>query len=518
MNDFRTLTPQQAWEKIKSYRENNYDSLAALYSGDEEQLKLTAEPGSFWQRKNGTCRIHVPLASDIAATSANLMFSMEPTYVVVHGGKEDSESKGQKRLEELIAKNLVASKLNEGAETCAALGDVYLKLRWNSKINYPLLDVVQPDQAWPEYLLGECRCIHFFTIIASDADRDRYVRAYECYSRGKIITKLFDGKFGDLGIEMSKEATQEFGFEPETNPPIDDLLAVHIPNIRPNRKYRSSMFGRSDLDGLRDMFDSLDETYTSWMRDIRLAKARMIVPAEYLRKHKVPEGMEQALESYGTWEFDADVEAYVAMDINTDGLTNNGITLSQFDIRAQEHSFTCIQTIQSILQYAGYSPNSFGMNTEGAAASGYALKVRERKSAITKNKKLTYWQSPLEQILTSMIHLDHALYPQAGSDSADTVSVAFADTMGADATMLAETVQMLHTAQSASVRTRVRMMHPDWGEQQVNEEVDTIKKEYLIEGESPDMMIGDNEKPNKNNPDDKTPDGENDEGGDEVNE
>jgi hypothetical protein len=36
--------------------------------------------------------------------------------------------------------------------------------------------------------------------------------------------------------------------------------------------------GRSDFSGLEISLDTLDEAHASWMRDIRLGKARLIVP------------------------------------------------------------------------------------------------------------------------------------------------------------------------------------------------------------------------------------------------
>ena len=480
-NSFKTLTPQQAWDKLAGYKFKVYDGLSALFSGDHEELKATGECGSFWKRNSNKCRVHLPLAADIASTSANLLFSQEPTYTIFHDGKEEVEGKQQKRLEELLMKNNVASKLNESAETCSAMGDIYMKLRWNANITYPILDVVQPDQSWPEYMLGELRCCHFFTDVVTDTEKDVYVRAYECYMKGKIVMALYQGTSTTLGRKLPDATLRQLGYQPEIKCPIDELLAIHIPNVRPNRKYRSSMHGRSDFDGLRDMFDSLDETFSSWMRDVRLAKAKLIVPAEYLRKRKVPEGMEEQLQTRGSFEFDADVETYVAMDINTDIAGGTGITPSQFAIRAGEHMETCQEIITYILQLAGYSPQSFGFHVQGAAASGTALNIRERKSAVTKNKKLTYWQAPLEQILTAMIRLDYALYPDAGGDGVDNVNVAFADSMGADAYTVAETIEMLHRASAASTITKIRMMHPDWSEQQVVNEVRLIEHEKAAE-------------------------------------
>lgn len=490
MPKMNLLTPQQAWEKLAMYRRNYYNGMSALYSGDHDALSGTGEKDSFWRRNSNKCRVHVPLASDIAATSSNLLFSQEPTYTIMHDDKEEVEGTQQKRLEDLLLKNSIANKLTEAAETCAAMGDVYMKLRWSKDIDYPIIDVVQPDNAWPEYILGELQCVHFFTEVTIDYEKDVYIRAYECYTKGNISMAIYRGNHSSLGTKMPDMRLTQLGYKSQIKAPIDDMLAVHIANIRPNRRFRSSMLGRSDFEGIRNLFDSLDETFSSWMRDIRLAKAKLIVPAEYLRTK--PSRMEGELNTKGVFEFDADVETYVSLDINTDTAGGTGITPSQFDIRSDEHSRSCKEIIQYILQMAGYSPQSFGINVEGSAASGTALNIRERKSAVTKNKKLKYWQSPLEHILTVMVRVDHALNPGAGSDGVDSVSVTFADSMGADASSVAETIDLLYRAQTASRVTRIRMMHPDWDEKMVTDEEKRLKEEFEIEPvESPNMLEGD---------------------------
>lgn len=481
------LEPEEAWEKIQQYASTYYDGMDALYCGDHNKLHNTGKADSFWYRNN-KCRVHVPLAADIAAMSSNLLFAKEPTYAIYHRDKEHANGRQQKRLETILLKNTFGNKLVEAAETCAALGDVYVKLRWNTNIDYPMIDIVQPDQTWPEYIYGELKCVHFFTDISTDAENNIYYRAYERYESGKITMKLFKGDSTSLGSAEDESVLRELGYQPEIETPIDELLAVHIANIKPNRLYRSSNFGRSDYDGLRDTFDALDETFTSWMRDIRLAKARLIVPAEYLRAR--PSGMDEDLKRYGRFEFDTDVETYVAMDINTDTGGGTGITPSQFSIRSTEHMATCEELIRYILQMAGYSPNTFGFSVEGAAASGVALNIRERKSAITKDKKLKYWQTPLETILTSLVHLDANLYPKSGSHMEDRVVVVFADSMGSDVSTVAQTLIDLTNAASASTITKLRMLHPDWDEQQITEEIARMRDEKMEAIALPNMLLG----------------------------
>lgn len=501
------LTPQKAWIELRKYRDDYYRRYIAVYSGDRMEMSATSDHGMFWSRP-GKAKVHVPVAADIAATSADLMFSEEPSFVCFHEDTEDNESEQQARLDELTALNNLHGKLNEACESDAVLGDVFLKLNYDTnKVQYPMLTVVQGDSAWAEYRLGMLGCVHFFSIVQTDTDSDVVIRLYERYEKGKITSGLFRGSTNDLGMALSDATMAQLGIAPEAKPPVDEMLAVHIPNMRPNRRYRSSPLGRSDLDGLRGLMDSLDETYSSWMRDIRLAKARLIVPAEYLRRK--PADLFDGDRKF-TYEFDEDVETLVALDINTmDGQA--GITSSQFAIRSDEHAATCLNILKNIYSIAGYAPQSFGVDIEGLAQSGTALHIREKKSYNTRGKKQTYWKSPLEAIMTSMVHLDAVLFPQFGSHTDDIVKVKFADSMSNDLSTMSSALQMLNSAIAASTEVKVEMLHPDWSKKQVAEEVERIKAENGLAMPNPDAGLGDFHTEPRTDDEEETPEDEQDE-------
>ena len=489
------LSPHQAWKALLDYREKYYKRYAALYSGEFFSLVKTAPLGSFWNR-NGKCRIHVPIAADIAATSADLLFSEAPRFTCYDEKTEDDCDKHQKRLEELITLNNVHSLLNEAAESCAVLGDVYLKLNWRNDLDHPILTITQGDAAWPEYALGQLRCIHFFSVLrdATITGGSTVIRVYERYERGKISMAVFQGNGDSLGNQAASKMVTDLGFKPEISTPVQDMLAVHVPNIRPNRLDRSSAHGRSDFDGLRGMMDSLDETYSSWMRDVRLAKARLIVPAEYLRRKP----LDMFKDNSYTYEFDEDVETLVALDIDPEHAGGNPITPSQFKIRSVEHAATAADLIRNIVSQAGYAPQTFGLNIEGLAQSGTALHIREKKSYNTRGKKAAYWRAGLEKIMTAMIHLDAAIYPRAGSDAEHDVKVHFADNMSNDISTTSAALNMLNSAMAASTEVKVAMLHPDWSKKQVKEETLMIMKENGIATDAADPDDGDYH-------DDKTP-------------
>ena len=419
------MTAQEAFARLGAHTRACYDPCIAAYSGDPRLLSRTGRPRSFW-RRSGRQKLHLPLAAEIAATSSDLLFGEELILYMVDR-EERPRDDLQPRLEEILQHNSFHALLCEAAESCSALGDVYLKILWDRENGTcPCLRVVQGDRAWPEYVLGNLAAIHFFTPLEelpACGGEKTVVRLHERYSPGRIVTRMFRGSAQSLGMELGQEALEALGLLPEVEVPGGELLAVHIPNIRPNRLLRGSCMGRSDLEGQRDLLDALDEAYSSWMRDIRLGKARLLVPAEYLRRG--PEELFDGTRTVPTFEFDEDVETLCALDVDT-GRSSEGITPTQFSIRAEDH--------------------------------------------------LKTW------LLGALVHLDARLYPGRGSEAECRVHLRFADLYASDVGQTAQTLSALVQARAVSTQVRVRMLHPDWTGEQVGQEEARIREEYGLGG------------------------------------
>jgi len=155
------------------------------------------------------------------------------------------------------------------------------------------------------------------------------------------------------------------------------------------------------------------------------------------------------------------------------------------------------------------------LNIEGNAQSGTALHIREKKSFGTRSKKQTYWKSPLEQIMTAMVHLDAAIYPGGGSDAKGAVKVHFADSTSNDLSTLSAAIEMLNRANAISVQLKVQTLHPDWTKKQVAEEVDRIMEETGMNMDDPTFGLGDFDDPTKKQQNDPDATKQNEEGDEE---
>ncbi|MEV7441053.1 phage capsid protein [Streptomyces sp. NPDC091204] len=451
----------------------------AWYSGDP--AKLTAVYASNPARKDGTsrlwgrrrapqpgkrdARLHVPLAGDIATASADLLFSEPPVFTVTDRATQD-------RLDELTDADGIANTLLEGAEVAAALGGVYLRITWDrSLVDRPLLTTVHADSAVPEFSFGLLRAVTFWHELASDGVS--VLRHLERHERGRILHALYQGTADNLGrripltehpaVAPLAEALGPDGESIETG--IDRLTAAYVRNIGPNRRHRGSDLGRSDYAApLYDLLDALDTTWTSWIRDIRLARARLIIPDAYLRDHGPGQGA----------SFDDDREIWQLLNIppTEEGV---GITLSQFSIRVDEHERTSEATTRQAVRSAGYAAGTFGIDDQGAAITATEVKARERRSMTTRGKKIRYWSPPLGEMLHVMLLLDRLMFGRGIVP--ERPRIAFGGTVSEDSTTLAQTLSLYQQAQAVSVDTKVRMIHPEWDEDAVRAEVERISIE-----------------------------------------
>lgn len=463
---------------------------SAWYSGSSELLanfyfeyacknvmNLPYNKGSmgegFWGRQlqsQGETYVHVPIAGDISETSANLLFSEAPRVKIPEASEKNASvlyKDTQKELETMLIKIGFHHKLLEAAESCSAIGGIYIKLAWDEDITqYPIPVIMQADKAVPEFKFGILTAVTFWKVIEADDSGSKVLRLIERYSKGRIEYTLYKGTHDRVGTPVNLDYHDETKDLPDVLTTVDELLAFYIPNMLPNRLNRNSYLGRSDYSGVEGLMDSLDEVYTSWIKEINLARARVLLPESFIENKD------------GSRKFNIDRSLYVSLDIDPVS-NNNNIVAQQFEIRADEFEKSSMNLIERIVTSAGYSPQSFGLNIQGRAESGTALTMRERKSFTTKAKKQSYWQDTI----SSLVHKLMLVYNKELSGKMETnidINVEFSDSITNDLGTTATSLKMLSDAQSASIETRVKILHPEWEKEQIESEVKRIKEENSV--------------------------------------
>jgi hypothetical protein len=533
-DDPQTPWPPHGWSpQFAKIREH-----AAWYSGDPEQLqgyyggadaRLATSTGwfrRFWRRvgssgdpgrSGGNLRgLHVPIAGDIATTSADLIFSEAPGFTIpeASGGEVRTDAEGeapedqgdratstseavaaQDRLNDLIEEMGIHNTLLEAAETSAALGGVYLRPTWDQAvIDRPILQVIHPDHAVPEFRFGMLVAVTFWRTFIAEQGSSRIYRHLERHEDGVILHAMYEGGPDRLGNRIpltehpeTQALAESLSDGDEITLPgeLKGILVRYVPNVLPNRLFRGSPMGRSDLQGCEGMMDALDETWTSWVRDIRLGAARLIVADEYLDKGGIGWGPGGDLQRFtqGGGQFNIDQEVFTPLAMDPASREGGGIEEVQFAIRTTEHQVAALQLVREIVTKAGYAPQSFNPEHEGTAESGTAIRLRERKSFITKAKKERYFRTPLEETLELLLYLDRVVWQRPTPVLRP--RVAFQDSVAPELGELAQTASLLRAAEAASVEVRVRTVHPEWGDEEVAGEVTKIQSEAAVAVPSP---------------------------------
>lgn len=496
-----TWPPKSEADVGTLYREH-----AAWYSGDPEKLAafysgsqvFPARPGTLavgrspwwrsWGRANSAqyaiqqrAQLHIPLAGEMAASSAALLFTELPDLTIAEaqttrgpipadGGEgpivlAPSEAVlAQDRLEELLVEGGVHARLLEAAETAAAMGGVYLKPAWDEKLaDHPILAVQQVDMGIPEFSWGLLRAVTLWRELKTDGrvvlrHLERHERAPD--GTALILHGLYRGTAGELGERLSDvQLMAETGLEPVVVLPFKGLGIRYVPNMRPNRRWRQSFLGQSDYAGAEGMLDALDETWASWMRDIRLGKARIMVPEDFLLPDR---------------RFDVDHEVFTGLDMQPSSAQNQ-ITSQQFEIRVEQHLGTALALLERIVSNAGWSPQTFGLNIAGRAESGVALRVRESKTYFTRQRKAGWFSVAVGDVAEMLLAIDRTIFKRTEHG----VYRPSAELPEGTATPgeLAQTLTALRSAEAASTETLVRMLHPEWSDDQVDAEVSRINEE-----------------------------------------
>ncbi|MCP3799755.1 phage portal protein [Allokutzneria sp. A3M-2-11 16] len=431
----------------------------------------------FWGRPTSPrgqqrTRLHVPLASDIATASADLLFAEPPRITV-------ENSSAQTRLDQIVNTPAVHSALLEAAEVAAALGGVYLRVVWDADVTrHAMLDTVDADAAVPEWRWKQLAAVTFWHTV-EHSDGASVLRHLERHEPGRIVHSLYQGTDDELGrpIPLTEHPSTAWAAElVDAEGAIETgtrrLTAGYVPNIRPSREWRSvtalKPLGRSDFDGVEPLLDALDETYSSWMRDVRLAKARLLVPAGYLQ----PLGPGQGA------VFDDDQEVFTELNMLTGrGDGSPPITPSQFAIRVREHRETVEQITLDVLRAAGYSPSTFGEVNGATGVTATEVTDRREMSETTRDKKSRYWQATLGPLTGALLDVDRHVFGGTMLGLDETPVVDFGDQAQPDPAELARTAQTLLAAEAASTDVRVRMVHPEWDDDQVDAEVARILAE-----------------------------------------
>lgn len=481
-----------------------HQTWAAWWSGDVAKLGNLSPERTFWRRRaeaearerQQSRAMHAAVAADIVTTSADLLFG-EPIDLVIPEpevtGEESATEDHAETQAEADAREVTQARLNElrddidldgkllvSAEIAAGMGGVWLRPVWDRTLaDHPLLTVIEPSQAVPEYRLGgHLVAVTFWEVVGKETGDVvwRHLERHETYvedgvRRGVILHGLYRGSSDRLGKQetlTAHEATANL--EPLVPVPdgVSPLIPRYMPNVLPNRQFRTVPIGRADFDGVEPELDSIDETWSALMRDVRMGVARVFAREGTL---------ERVAPGAGTGRtFNVDRELIVETEQDPDA-AGAPVSLIQAAIRQADHLAIVRALVEQAVSAAGYSPQTFGLDVDGQAESGTALNVRERKTFRTLGKKRRNAARAVAEVLEVLLQLDAALFDRQIVPVRPRVG--WPD-LTSDQKTTAEWVQLLRTAQAMSIESAVRAAQPDLTDPEVEEEVARIMAESQL--------------------------------------
>lgn len=486
--ELATITPTlEVWS---AWYEGTPEALRTAYAGGRTTPQARRQGGVrglvqrfWWGREIDTQaerpdQLHIPAAADLARISADLLYAQPPTLTV-------DDTTTQARLDEYIEAGL-PDVLAAGAEVGAVLGGRYQRVTWDPAVaDAPFLTTVDADAAIPEFRWGRLVAVTFWHAVVTDGQRVlRHLERHELDATG--VGLVFHGLYEGTGSQLGRtvpltEHPATAALAPLVGPDgaliagrTPGLAVEYIPNQLPQRRWRKDPvgrnFGRSDLDGVEPLMDGLDETYSSLMRDIRLGKGRIIVPAYMLDTRGPGQGA----------EFNFDRAVYEALNQPAPEDGRSEITPQQFAIRVDEHLRVCDDLTHRIISAAGYSEQTLSDGVDTGPMTATEIHARERRSYRTRDRKIRSERPALARLAAKMLTVDAAVFRTQGLKTGP-VTVTFGPGVQDSPLALAQTVQALDVARAVSTLTKVRMLNPEWTDIEVLDEVDRVAREQGLD-------------------------------------
>lgn len=478
--------------------------LIAAYGGSHAQQGATTRPSqysgglvgglarAFWgkpSRGEAERRRHLPVAADLCRMSSQLLFAAPPTFTVPD---KQGNPAAKARLDRIVNTPGTHSALLEGAFYSAGLGGTYLRLVWDTEVaDHVMLDIVDADRAIPDFRWGHMSGVTFWDKLVCPAGTSEQAvwRHLERHEPGMILHGLYKGTSDKLGSAQPLEDHPDTAgyallvdVEGAILTGVKGLTAAYVPNARPMPAWRSKPglceLGKPDLAGVEPLMADIDEAWSSLIRDVRLAKARLVVPEYMLQNLGAGLGA----------RFDMDQEIFTPLSMPPADTNVKQITPQQFDIRVEEHLGVINAALRETLRMTGYSPLTFGLPDE-VAATATEVHAKERDSLQTRGSKIRHWSAALGPLVTTLLQLD-ALVFRSGAVVSEDVDLAWPDGARESLLVRSQSVAAMAQAQAASTESRVRIMQPDLDAAAVTAEADLIRAEQGMSVPNPDTASG----------------------------
>lgn len=440
--------PAQAavWEEVEFFR--------ALRVSDDARIRQQASVP--WNYPY----VLTPIPRMISRASANMLYGEPPDITA-------AKEADQARTDFIADENDLSAEAHRGAVIASSEGETWGRVLVQPQVlDAPIIEFVSREQVIPHFA---GRFVVGATFIQEwQEGTNDFFRLFEHYEPGIIRAELFRGTRSNLGVQIDLSTYDRTKQTPEqVLTGIPRPLCAFIPNsidADPSR-------GFSDYRGLEDRFLAMNESLTIGQQNARLAgKKRALIDASYLRDGKPPAGDDVFLRK----------DANASLDGGSKPLE-----MLQYDFDATAIVAWIDHLLDSTLLLAGVAPQTVGRSVDGGAVSGTAIKLKAMHSLIESSGKGRFFDRGLRRLLQFASIIDARPTTEGGfgrkwsSRSPELPSVTRADAFPTDDMEAAQRLVLLTNANAISLDEKVRALHPEWDQAQIDEEVSRI------EGEAP---------------------------------
>jgi hypothetical protein len=425
------------WEQIEAYRRR--------YRNDKTEL-LQWAPNINNDANKVSTYTPVGWPREICRFSAALLFSESPQVDVGDALKP--------ALAKLLEVNDFGAFAILGGVKAASEGRVGIRVIRDDVIDRttPLLTLIPEDQ-----IVWDIRHGTFYAggmvVITRQPDHDKpdVYRLLEEHTSGSVTRKLYLGDERDLGKEVALTALDEFNaLKPVESTGLDKPTLIPWENV-PGHE--------SDLFGMGPLFDELNEA-----ESLLLDRARKSIPRVFVDRSLADEAGK------------LDIDGYIftggaKMRMPLGQTAASTVEVVQPHFLSAEHIEWVDHITQLMVTTAGYSPLTWGIQGKTAsiarAVSGYAMKLSQLRTLLQRSAKEHMALQALGWATATALCM---------MDDGHTVSdylpdIELGDGLPNDPLDGAQEVAFLRQAAAASTETLVQTVHPTWGPEAVEAEV-----------------------------------------------
>jgi hypothetical protein len=356
-------------------RINNYELFEKVFLGEHVDAFNIKTQGQYKKELENLRYVAVNFGGMISKLSADMLFEEPPR---ISAGENDDF------IQEVINKNQLKTQFYEAGLENSFRGDAVFRIR--AKDKQTIIEDINPSIYFPEYDEWNVRKEPKAHVLAwkvkigeDEKGKPKFGIFKERHLKGSIEHNLYElENDGTLGAEL-KVTDYMPDIKPEEKTNVSDFLVIHIPNYRIN----SMFFGISDYKDLMQLMFAINN---------RITKVDNILDKHGDPILAVPEGV---LDEEGK----VSRKSFGVIEVPTSESAGAKPEYIVWDAKLESAFSEIDKLIEFLFITSETSPASLGLDKDGQAESGRALKYKLLRTIAKKHRKELYFDWGIKKML-----------------------------------------------------------------------------------------------------------------------